>query len=48
MRDGVLIYNCIFNELPFKTVSGDVTAFHRIEAVNRVLETQLQVCENFN
>ena len=27
--DGVL-YNFVFNEFPFKTVSGDVTAFHRV------------------
>ena len=28
-REGVL-YNFIFTEFPFKTVSGDVTAYHRI------------------
>ena len=27
--EGVL-YNIVFTELPFKAVSGDVTAFHRI------------------
>ena len=25
-----LLYNFIFTELPFKAISGDVTAFHRI------------------
>ena len=29
MGEGVL-YNFVFTEFPFKTVSGDVTAFHRI------------------
>ena len=28
-REGVL-YNFVFTEFPFKTVSGDVTAYHRI------------------
>ena len=28
--EGVL-YNFVFTELQFKTVSGDVTAFHRIQ-----------------
>ena len=28
--EGVL-YNFVFTQLPFKTVSGDVTAFHRLK-----------------
>ena len=32
MGEGVL-YNAVFTEFPFKTVSGDVTAFHRIAIV---------------
>ena len=27
---GGVLYNFIFTDFPFKTVSGDVTAFHRI------------------
>ena len=39
MGKGVLyIYNIIFTELPLKTVSGDVTAFHRIS----ILPSQCQ------
>ena len=32
MEDGVS-YDFVFTELPLKTVSGDVTAFHRITIV---------------
>ena len=32
MREGVL-YNLVFTEFPFKTVSGDVTACHRISTI---------------
>ena len=27
---GGVLHNLVFTEFPFKTVSGDVTAFHRI------------------
>ena len=37
MGEGVL-YNILFTEFPFKTVSGDVTAFHRIAIARPVSE----------
>ena len=30
VHKGVHLYNPVFTEYPFKSVSGDVTAFHRI------------------
>ena len=42
MGEGVL-YNFIFTELPFKTVSGDVTAFHRIGAYMLAM-TKFHIC----
>ena len=29
-----MLYNFVFTEFPFKTVCGDVTAFHRIENIS--------------
>ena len=40
---GGVLYNFVFTEVPFKTVSGDVTAFHRMTATDTWLNsTQTQ------
>ena len=35
MGEGVL-YNFVFTEFPFQTVSGDITAFHRIQRIKKL------------
>ena len=43
-----MLYNFIFTEFPFKMVSGEVNAFHRIldgASVTRVTEMYLAVCQ---
>ena len=44
MGEGVL-YNIVFTELSFKTVSGDVASFHRITGIKH--SRVLVVCLHF-
>ena len=42
MGKGIL-HNLVFTESPFKTISGDVTAFHRITGRNKATNEKLKV-----
>ena len=44
MGEGVL-YNFVFIEFPYKTVAGDVTAFHRIAQKTRNVNTIMPLAQ---